>query len=167
MIDIAESNEVVTKKITIESGSVQGAAASFTFLTSSGMLDPVRGGGVALMRFDGAAVGAGATTFLGRVAAAAVADAWMKCPVSGTAVRLDLVAGAPPGVGQSYTYTLENGSSDTAITMQITGPAAFQAFSTGAVAIAAGDLLSVKLVTSAGATVQHHCGHLAIQTSGV
>jgi hypothetical protein len=119
----------------------------------------------AIMQFwSGAAVAAGVTRYLGNGDSASD-DVMYMSPVTGTVVRMDSVVGSGVvGVGQTWTYTLRIGSSDTAITHSVTG-ANILGNSVGAVSVSAGQSLSIKLVTSAGAAVWKHQVSIAIKVT--
>jgi len=64
--------------------------------------------------------------------------------------------GGAPGASESFTYTARKNFVDTAVTATITGASSFDASSTTIIPFAAGDNLTMKLVTSAAAVARNH-----------
>jgi hypothetical protein len=70
---------------------------------------------------------------------------------------------AAPSAGQSFTYTIHQNGSDTAMTCSISGGASFGCSTlSNAVTVAAGDRISLKLVTSGTATATFHRGSMSV-----
>lgn len=66
-------------------------------------------------------------------------------------------ATAPPGVGETYTYTLFLNGIATLLTCQTAGAVLLQSSDlVNGIAIAAGDLVSIRIVTSGAAGVVRH-----------
>lgn len=101
-------------------------------------------------------IGAGVTDYLGVLDSTVEGDAFMVCPVPGTVRNLFVVADGSPAVGQTFAYTVRKNSVDQAVTCTIAGTGAIANDSTHSFPVAAGDLLTVKLVTSAGASTRKH-----------
>ena len=105
-----------------------------------------------------AAIAAGATTFLGLPSESATeTQVVLVMPIAATLRNLAAHASAAAGAAQSFTYTVRKNAADTAVTCAIAGASqtANRDTSNG-VAVEAGDLVTVKLVTSAGAAVTRH-----------
>ena len=118
--------------------------------------------------FYGTAVAAGTTVFLGRDDDATEQNVVIRSPIAGSLERMDSQASLAAGTGETFVYTLRVASVDTAITHTVTGTGGGGRVgsSTGAVAIAAGGAISIKLVTSAAAAAAHHAVTLAIRATG-
>jgi hypothetical protein len=108
-------------------------------------------------------VAAATTTYIGRNAQQSVeADTFFSVPISGVVSRIRLQVENAPGAGQTYTYTLRKNTADTALTGTISGAASFEVISYGAITVSDGDVLTIKLVTSAGATATRHRGYIEL-----
>lgn len=71
---------------------------------------------------------------------------------------------AAPGTGETFTYTLFKNGVATSMTWQIAGNASFAASTTGnPVAVAPGDALEIRLVTSASATATKHRYYISVE----
>jgi len=99
-------------------------------------------------------IAAATTTFLGPTGAQATEGyaSWV-IPRAAAASLLTVKATVPPGAGQSFTFMLRKNYTDTAMTGTITGTSFFLEISSIAVGLAAGDIISLRLVTSATAAV--------------
>jgi hypothetical protein len=86
---------------------------------------------------------------------------------SGTLQKMYVAAGNAPAAGQTYTFTARKNGVDTALTCQVTSAGATANDTTHSVSYAAGDLLSIKLVTSAtsGTANGVNCGLQFVTTS--
>ena len=69
-------------------------------------------------------------------------------PVAGTIDNLTVTTSDAPGLGDSYTITVQNGSSDTVLSCSVSGEIATTCSDTGASAFAAGELISFKITES-------------------
>lgn len=75
----------------------------------------------------------------------------------GTLKTLVVLAGSAPGLGETFTYTLRVNSIDTLFTAQISGAAQItNANITSVILVNPGDLVSMKVVSSAAAVVTTH-----------
>lgn len=119
----------------------------------------------------GATVGAGATQYMGDGAASATeADVQFRVPFACKVYNLYTQSSSGPVGGETFTYTLMKNGVAQALTCQTTG-ASTQGSDTDithAISFAAGDLLSVRVVTSGGAAVvRHNAGFELYKTSHV
>lgn len=109
--------------------------------------------------FAGVSVGtvaAGSTVYLGPVGQqASNLDGYLMLGRSGVVTQLVAQVNAAPGVGETFTYTVQKNDVDTAMTGAISG-ADFQLVSSVPFTVSAADRLSLKLVTSAGAALSRH-----------
>lgn len=97
------------------------------------------------------------TTYVGLWEAAVEADTYLVCPVAGVVKNLYVVADGVAGAGQSFTYTMRKNAVDQTVTCSISGGAATTGNdTTHSFSVAAGDTLTMKLVTSATATARKH-----------
>lgn len=112
-------------------------------------------------------VAAGSTVYFGTgMQSATETQVSFVCPVSGTLRNFYASADAAPGAAQTFTYTLRKGAADTALTSTTSGGAATASNdTTHSVSVTAGDLLAVKVVTSAGAAVQRHTAAFEVATA--
>jgi len=72
------------------------------------------------------------------------------------------VGGGPAGAGETYTYTVRVNGAATALTCQIAGAAQASNGIVGSVVIAAGDRITVELVTSAAAAGSRHVATITL-----
>lgn len=122
---------------------------------SAGLSNLTRG--QILQAASAAAIAAAATVYLGSGRAdASIASAIDIVSRPGTVRKIIANVNAAPGIGQSFTYTLQKNAVDTAMTGQITGAGSQVVITANPIAFAQGDLIAVKLVTSAGAAVVSH-----------
>ena len=87
------------------------------------------------------------------------ADAAARVPISynGILQNLYVESFVAPGAGETYTYTVMINGLATALTCQIAGAVATQANDlANAVAVAPGDLISIRVVTSLNAAATPH-----------
>lgn len=100
------------------------------------------------------AVAAGATKyFVHALLDATNSNVYIPLPEAGSFSNMTISSDAAPGVGQTYVFTLQKLNSDTALTCTISGNASNQASdSTHSVVYAAGNIWSIKVVVSGGAT---------------
>jgi hypothetical protein len=97
-------------------------------------------------------VAAGTTTYLSTAGARALAgEAATPAGRTGNVSKFRIVSTAAPGVGQTYTFTLQKNLVDTGMTFFTTGTGAFSGVVNGSIAFAEGDMIGLKVVTSAGA----------------
>lgn len=151
-------------KVTIEDNGISAFNANFGAIRVSGaVVTPVSSDSNHEFTTVGT-VAAGATTFLGTNGEQATeAATYALASKRKTFLRLYCRTVLAPGSGETFTYTLRvsNGASaiaDTAMVVTISGSAFVGAASTPAPAILVGpdDVLTVKLVASAGAAVTRH-----------
>lgn len=103
----------------------------------------------------------GTTAYLGSAGQSATAGhVVFVAPRAGSITKMRVATTNAPGVGQTYTYTLQRNLVDTGLTFQITGAGVFSGVVTGNIAIVEGDLIGVKCVTSAAVGVAAHMGML-------
>lgn len=116
---------------------------------------------------NASAIGAGVTTYLGPPGSDVTeTNVHAVIPFAGVLRNLYIVADGFPGVAQTFTYTVRLNAADGAITATISGGAATTANdTTHTIAVAPGDLIDVKLVTSAGAATQRHAIGLEIASA--
>lgn len=122
--------------------------------------------GDALFEFNGAAVAAGATVFMGSPGANANESAVNRPMNRRFAVaRMYVATDSAPGAGLSYTYTLRKNGADTAMTAASTGASSFAAAANNSapeIIFDTGDSIAMKVVTSAGAAVANHRGYVVL-----
>lgn len=106
----------------------------------------------------GATVAAGATVYMaiGIFNSATEGQANGVVPYALTAKNLYVKALAAPVGVETFVYTLRKNGSDTALTVTITGSNTTGNDTTHTVSFAAGDLIDLKLITSASAAVTYH-----------
>ncbi|MEK7767231.1 MAG: hypothetical protein AAB368_13460, partial [bacterium] len=108
------------------------------------------------------AVIVGSTYYLGRGDSLAEQDVVFSCPVSGSIVALYTNANQFAGASDSWTYTLRVNLADTALTHAVTGAGTATGSSSGSVAVTAGQVVCVKIVTTGAAGVAQHMCSIAI-----
>jgi len=104
--------------------------------------------------FAFANVAAGATVYAGGRSSTTEAQVSVVMPTAGTISNLYAYASTAPGAGQTYTATIfKNGSADATLEAQITNSSSgrLESDTVGTVSVVAGDLISVRIVGSAGA----------------
>lgn len=93
----------------------------------------------------------------GSVFHAAEGDARMRIPFDCVIRLLYCRSEFPPGAGDTYTYTIMVNGIASILTAQIAGAAAVEGNDlVNAVAVAAGDELTIRVVTSVGAAQGYH-----------
>lgn len=102
-------------------------------------------------------IAAGSTVYLGSNGSNATENAvlWMA-PRPGIIRKIYAASTGAPGVGQTYTYTARKGNVDQTLTCQTSGATFGSESISNPVTVGEGDVLSIKLVTSAGAGVSYH-----------
>lgn len=145
--------------------NVTGTLNSTTFLRGDGAFSTITK--AAFVTHSSGTVAAGATVYFSAYGNSATeTQVSFVCPVAGTIRNLYASADAAPGAAQTFTYTVRKGAADTAVTCQTSGGAATASNdTTHSATVAAGDLLTVKLVTSAGAAVQRHTAAFEVATA--
>jgi hypothetical protein len=93
--------------------------------------------------------GAGATLYFGQSQSGATDSQWVLISKSGTLSNLYSQFSGSPGVGQTFTITLNKGTVATALTCSMTGGSITCNDSINTVSVVAGDFLSIKAVASA------------------
>jgi hypothetical protein len=101
-------------------------------------------------------VAAGTTTYMGQAGEQSTNLAGFIIPYKCRSVRLKVQSGGTPGAGETYTYTLLDSGTDTALVATINDPDSSAEAMDQRVLFQEGDFVSVKLVTSAGATARRH-----------
>ena len=107
---------------------------------------------------------AGVTTYLGIWDSTTETDVYFVLPCAGTIKNLYIIADGAIGAGQTATYTVRKNGVDQTLTTSLTGAGSGAGITTNndathSFTVVAGDLVSIKLVTSAGAsTRKHQCG---------
>jgi hypothetical protein len=122
-------------------------------------------GAMVLSGVSSGPVEGGQTVYLGDGPSHALANyvAWYASR-SGVISTLQVFVDAAPGADQSFTYTVRKNGIDTALVGNITGDTSTSlATSSPAVAVAAGDRLSIRLVTTARAAATNHRVNLRIE----
>lgn len=107
------------------------------------------------------AVAAGATVYLwvigGNSSTGQNAASRFLCTRNGIIKNLAVSAQAAPGAAKTYIYTVRVNKVDTAITVTLSGAAATEGQDlVNTVAVSIGDIIQIKLVTLAAASVQTH-----------
>lgn len=103
-------------------------------------------------------VSAGATVYAGRRESATETQVSMVMPTAGTISDLYAYATVATGAGETHTATIfKNGVADATLQAQITNASSGRLASdtSGTVSVAAGDLISVRIVGSAGVAAAH------------
>ncbi len=171
-IDSAGTTGQVLTMVT--TGSEPAFAAPATVNLTSGVTGvlPVANGGtgqtvgaVALLQFSGAAVAAGATVFLGHGANATEAIVAFPCPVAGTIIAASAACSTGPVGAETFSYRIRVAAGNVGTVMTITG-AAVLVVAAQTVAVTLGQLVTVRLITSAGAAVASHTATLALRVDG-
>jgi hypothetical protein len=114
-------------------------------------------GAVTTLQFFGQ-LSAGGTFYIGAVADATENNvAFRSSIVLGTVLRIDTASSVAPGAGETYVYVLRVAGADTALTTTHAGGGGNNSgASTGAVAVAGGQRMAVKVTASAGAAPASH-----------
>jgi hypothetical protein len=125
-------------------------------------------GAISSLMFFGTAVPVGTTTFLGRDDDTTEANVRYVTAFAGTVLTLAAIASVQAGAAQSYVYTLRIAGADTALVLTLagTGLGGITGAAQGTIAFIAGQAITVKLVTSAGAGVANHQVSLALRADG-
>ena len=137
------------------SGKYDAANVAITGGSVTGLSSPT---GVVVFSTAGANVGPGLTRFVGPASAETVDGAsTIMIPFSGTVGDLSAQVPGTPGGSETFVYTLMKNLSPTALTCTIAG-GTIQTCSDHAdtVAVAAGDRIDVRLVTSVAANARSH-----------
>lgn len=107
---------------------------------------------------------AGATRYLRHGGAETTeAIAYFTCPYAGYVNKVILQSGGTPGAGETYTLTMRKNAGDQSMTGQITNGNFSVTITTNAFAVAAGDVIAVKLVGSASAASSSFRGCVVVQ----
>lgn len=107
---------------------------------------------------------AGATRYLRHGSAETTeAIAYFTCPYDGYVNKVILQSGGTPGSGQTYTLTMRKNAADQSMTGQITNGSFSVTITANAFAVAAGDVVAVKLVGSASAASSSFRGCVVVQ----
>jgi len=103
-------------------------------------------------------IAAGVTRYIGVGLswAATEANVQHRIPFNARIKRMFTHAGGAPGVGESFEYTLRVNGADTSLTVTVSDTDTDGENLTDEVIVDAGDLLSVKIVTSGGASSVIH-----------
>jgi hypothetical protein len=76
------------------------------------------------------------------------AEETVECPIATTISQLQVVVGAAPGVGKSWTITLRKNGGDQTLTCTISDNATSASDTSNSVSVAVGDTLTMKVVPS-------------------
>lgn len=118
-------------------------------------------GGIFLPLNSSTTVAAGSTTYLGiNGQSASEVQQQILIPFNCLAIGLKFDCPNTPAAGQTFTYTLRDSGVDTAMTAQTIGTSQESVLTGNFVTLQKGDVVSVKLVTSAGASVTTHRGYI-------
>lgn len=167
-VPLARLSGITTTQLAAAAGillaqlAVSGSASGATFLRGDSTW-----AAVSQLAFYGraSAIGAGTTNYLGISSSTTEADEAMVVPVSGTIRNLYVISDGSPAVGQTFTYTARKNAVDQTVTCVISGAAVTANDATHSFTVSAGDSISVKLVTSAGASVRTHHFGLEVATA--
>jgi hypothetical protein len=130
------------------------AAARYRVIAGQSVRTPL------LLSTSGATVAAGSTVYIGPGYASAGEIAF-RAPYTGVLRNLRPNSENVPGAGETFVYTLRVNGSDTAVTCTTSGAGSSGSTdSTHSVPVVANQVISVKLVTSAGANVCPHWASL-------
>jgi hypothetical protein len=117
-------------------------------------------GGITVQGRSVANVAAAATVYLNEAGAqSSEAIAVWRAPYDSYLIRISATSDNNPGAGQSFTYTARVGAADSALTQTISGASSTGGTDTWAgtlIPVTKGQIVSVKLVTSAGANATGH-----------
>lgn len=168
--DIAVAAAIAWSKVSKAGSSLADLATRSASDLTSGTLNAARLPSLSQMVMAvnaSAAIGAGVTTYLGTLGSSTTeTDIRMVMPVAGVLRNLYVVALAAPGAAQTFTYTARINAVDSTITCALSGAAATTGNDTTHTGtVAAGDVVTVKLVTSAGAAVTRHAIGVELATS--
>jgi hypothetical protein len=136
--------------------AVSNGAGSITLTATDRVMVPCSAAAVA---------SAGATVFLGFSSSATEADVSFSSPVTGSVTKLYTHASAAPGSGKTFTYHVMVNGSATAVT-HVVSDTSTDGNSSGSAAISGGQVISVRLVGSAGAAVANHQCFVLIGATG-
>jgi hypothetical protein len=118
-------------------------------------------GGIFLPLNSSTTVATGSTTFLGINGQSALESSQqILIPFNCLAVGLQFDCVNTPTAGETFTYTLRDNGVDTAMTAQTIGTSQTSVLTGNFVTLQKGDVVTVKLVTSAGASVTTHRGYI-------
>lgn len=93
----------------------------------------------------------GATEYIGIGASATEAQASIPWPVAGTIDRLFCALDVAPGAAKSIVFTARNNGADQSLTATVSGSNTSASDASNAFTVAAGDLVSIKAASGAGA----------------
>jgi hypothetical protein len=111
-------------------------------------------------------VGSGTTTYLGLNGENITeVNVLFVAPIRGTITEMRMQCGLSPGAGETFTYTLRVSTggviNDTSLVGVISGSSA-EVISFGNIFVDAGQVITIKLVTSAGAALSKHRGYIVL-----
>lgn len=164
-VNVAAGAAIAWSKISKVGSSLADLATRSASDLNSGTLNTARLPTIGQLALFGRAmaVAAPTTVYLGLSSSATEADEAIVVPVAGVIKNLFVLSDGAPTVGQTYTYTVRKNGVDQTVTATISGAAVSANDVTHNFAVAAGDSISVKLVTSAGAAVTSH--HFGLQVT--
>jgi hypothetical protein len=154
LYDIGQSGAVRPRHLFLAGNAVIGGTLAVT--------GAVTVGGAALVTTKGlfsgrtGSVVAGSTVYVGISESAAETDQYLICPVAGTVRNLYVQTDGPPGGAETFTYTVRKNGADQTVTCVVSAAAITGNDTTHSFVVAAGDKLTVKLVTSGGASTRKH-----------
>lgn len=158
-VPLARLSGITTTQLAVAAGillaqlAVSGSASGATFLRGDSTW-----AAISQLAFTGrtSGIAAGTTNYIGISESLTESDQYLVTPVAGTVRNLYVVSDGSPAVGQTFIYTLRKNGVDTAVTCTTSGASTSSSDATNSFAVSAGDKLTVKLVTSAGASVRKH-----------
>jgi len=148
------------------SGVQLGVVASNAKITGNLPLLPATNASDALAMYAVSlgTVAAGATVYLGPAGQySTLAAAPFVVPRNGVGQTMYVKTANPPGIGQTFTYTLFKQAATTGLTFTISDSAQNGQVSLSSLNINATDALEIKIVTSAGAAVTTHRGFITVE----
>lgn len=101
-------------------------------------------------------IGLGVTVYLTTASNKATEVVPFVAPKNGIIYKMISGCGSAPGSGESFVYTVRKNFVDTGTTTTITGAGVFSASTNSITTFNEGDLITVKLVTSAAASLASH-----------
>lgn len=115
------------------------------------------------------AITAGVTTYCGFGGVAAYSatetDVKFPCPVAGTVKALYATADGSPGGSETFVYTVRKNGVDQTLTCTTSAAGLTSNDTTHSFTVAAGDVLSMKIVTSGGASTRKHMASYLLVTT--
>lgn len=170
-VPLARLSGITTAQLSASAGIVvtqlgfTGTLDASHFLTGAGTIAAITKAVYSTHSF--ATIAAGSTVYMG-FAGTSATETQMRfvCPVTGTLRNLFVSADAAPGAAQTFAYTVRKNAADTSLTCTTSGAASTSSSDVvNSASVTAGDLVTVKLITSAGAAVQRHTAGFEVATA--